>query len=85
MKSFNILLFVAWVGAGAINYGVAYAYFTNQYPSLDSSLERRQNSAFAMVLAIIGPIAVLPVMLMSGFYYYGLQYSGGPRENKNEP
>lgn len=73
-------IIIAWVVAGFINYGATFAYFDQEHPYLRTHPDRSQVlSSRATGFAIGGLISFPVVLILSGFYEHGLQYS---MENK---
>ena len=76
----NTYLFIAaYIIGFIINWGGFYSYFCNKYPTLDSPSNRREDLAAAIMWAIFTPIASFVTPFSTGFFFYGLQWWGGPR------
>ena len=74
------ILTVSYLALAILTYGADYAYWTNKFPILDSHETRLSNRRDAFICAVLSPVAFWLTLFWTGFFYYGLQFSGGPKE-----
>lgn len=72
-------ILIIYLVVAVLNYGAAYAYWTNKFRMTDSDENRASDRAFSLFWAILSPITVLITPFVTGLFYYGFQWSGGPR------
>ncbi len=74
---------IGWAVTAYITTGATYAYFINEFPNIDSISKRRSDFSFSCFLGIMCLFFYIPflvVIFSSGFFMYGLQFSGGPKK-----
>lgn len=70
------MLIAIWLITSVISAGGANAYFRGEFPSLYSSEHfARTRCGSNFMLGLAGPLSLVVVTFVSGFFYYGVSFS----------
>jgi len=68
-------VFVWWFVSAVIVYGTIYAYFYGKYPEQRDTREDIGRAVLVACFAgILGPIGILAIVCLSGFWKYGWRW-----------
>jgi len=59
---FFIFVFICWVICGVLAYGLSFAYFQRNWPSI-AEQEYYSDMLFSIFIGVLGPIGLLSVIL----------------------
>ena len=68
-----IILLTIWIVCGIITYSIAFAWFQGELPTL-SERYYREDMGCAILVGILGPVALILVFLVSGLAEHGFKW-----------